>query len=104
MALSIRVVQQKCTDISGERTIKKHTETLTDASKEVGLQINAEKTKYIMLLSRHQNSGQNWNVKIANRLFKNVTVQIFVYRTKPTYTCGQKITHLYIGRKKNAYT
>jgi hypothetical protein len=37
-------------------TIKKNTETLTDASKEVGLEINVEKTKY-MLLSRHQNVG-----------------------------------------------
>jgi hypothetical protein len=33
-------------------TIKKNTETLIDASKEVGLEINVEKTKY-MLLSRH---------------------------------------------------
>jgi hypothetical protein len=31
--------------------INKNTETLTDASNEVGLEINAEKTKY-MLLSR----------------------------------------------------
>jgi hypothetical protein len=38
--------------------IKKNTETLIDASKEVGLDINIEKTKY-MLLSRHQNVGQN---------------------------------------------
>jgi nitrous oxide reductase len=28
-------------------TIKKNTETFIDASKEVGLEINAEKTKYI---------------------------------------------------------
>jgi hypothetical protein len=28
-------------------TIKKNTETLIDASKEVGLEINAEKTKYM---------------------------------------------------------
>jgi hypothetical protein len=33
-------------------TIKKNTETLIDASKEVGLKINIEKTKY-MLLSHH---------------------------------------------------
>jgi hypothetical protein len=39
-------------------TIKKNTETLIGASKEVGLEINVEKTKY-MLLSRHQNVGQN---------------------------------------------
>jgi hypothetical protein len=39
-------------------TIRKTTETLIDASKEVGLEINVEKTKY-MLLSHHQNAGQN---------------------------------------------
>jgi hypothetical protein len=32
-------------------TTKKNTETLTDASKEVGLEINAEKTKYMLLIS-----------------------------------------------------
>jgi hypothetical protein len=31
---------------------------------EVGIEINAEKTKY-MLLSRHQNVGQNRDIKIA---------------------------------------
>jgi hypothetical protein len=41
----------------------KNTETLTDASKEVGLEINVEKTKY-MLLSHHQNVGQNRDIKI----------------------------------------
>jgi hypothetical protein len=45
-------------------TIKENTETLIDASKEVGLEINVEKTKY-MLLSRHQNVGQNQGIKIA---------------------------------------
>jgi hypothetical protein len=43
-------------------SIKKNTETLIDASKEVGLEINVEKTKY-MLLSRHQNVGQNLDIK-----------------------------------------
>jgi hypothetical protein len=57
-------------------TIKKNTETLIDASKEVGLEINVKKTEY-MLLSRHQNEGQNQDIKIANRWFENVsTVQI----------------------------
>jgi sorting nexin-29 len=53
-------------------TVKKNTETLTDASKEVGLEINVEKTKY-MLLSRYQNVRQNRNTKIANRSFENVS-------------------------------
>jgi hypothetical protein len=52
-------------------TIKKNTETLIDASKEVGLQVNTEKTKY-MLLSCHQNSGQNQDIKTANKRFENV--------------------------------
>jgi hypothetical protein len=33
-------------------TIEKNTEALIDASKEVGLEVNTEKTKY-MLMSRH---------------------------------------------------
>jgi ribosomal protein S2 len=45
--------------------------TLIDASKEVGLEVNAEKTKY-MLLSRHQNARQNHYINIANRCFDNV--------------------------------
>jgi hypothetical protein len=53
--------------------IKKSTETLIDASKEVSSEINAEKTKY-MLLSRHQNVGQNWDIKLANRSFGNVSL------------------------------
>jgi hypothetical protein len=51
-------------------TIEKTTETLIDASKEVCLEINVEKTKY-MLLSRHQNVGQNQDIKISNRSFEN---------------------------------
>jgi hypothetical protein len=46
-------------------------ETLIDASKEVGLEVNTEKTKN-MLLSRHQNAGQNRNIKIADSCFENV--------------------------------
>jgi hypothetical protein len=38
---------------------------------EVGLEVNAEKTKY-MLLSRHQNAGQNHNIKTGDRSFENV--------------------------------
>jgi hypothetical protein len=53
-------------------TIKKSKETLIDASMEVGLVINIEKTKN-MLLSCHQNAGQNRDIKIANWSFENVS-------------------------------
>jgi hypothetical protein len=33
--------------------------------------LNAEKTKY-MIMSRHPNSGQNQNIRIANESFENV--------------------------------
>jgi hypothetical protein len=52
-------------------TTKKNTETLIDASKEVGLEINVEKTKY--RLSRPQNVGRNQDIKIANRPFQNMS-------------------------------
>jgi hypothetical protein len=47
-------------------TINKNTEILIDASKEVGLEVNIEKTKY-MLVSRDQNAGQNRDIKTGNR-------------------------------------
>jgi hypothetical protein len=53
-------------------TIKKNTETLIDVSKEVGLEINVEKAKY-MLLSRHQNVGHNRDIRIGNTSFGNVS-------------------------------
>jgi hypothetical protein len=53
-------------------TIKKNTETLNYASKEVGLEINIEKTKY-MLLSHQQNIVQNQDINITNRSFENVS-------------------------------
>jgi hypothetical protein len=51
--------------------IKRNKETLIDAIKVAGLEVNAEKTK-CMLLSRHQNAGQNHDIKRANRRFENV--------------------------------
>jgi hypothetical protein len=53
-------------------TIEKNTETLIDATKEVGPELNVEKTKYT-LLSRHQNAGQNRDIEIANWSFENVS-------------------------------
>jgi hypothetical protein len=53
-------------------TIKKNTKTLIDASKEVGLEINVEKTMY-KLLSRRQKVGQNRDIKIAKGSFENAS-------------------------------
>jgi hypothetical protein len=48
------------------------TQTLIDVSKEVGIEISVEKSKY-MFLSCHRNAGQNRGIKIANRSFENVS-------------------------------
>jgi hypothetical protein len=52
-------------------TIEQKIETLIDASKEIDLEVSTEKTKY-MLLSRHQNAGQNHDIKIGNRCFSKM--------------------------------
>jgi hypothetical protein len=59
-------------NILGENvdTIQKSTEALLDAGKEVGLEVNSEKTKY-MLMS-HKEAGQKRSIKIANRSFEDV--------------------------------
>jgi hypothetical protein len=49
--------------------LKKNTEALIAASKEVGLKVNTEKTKN-MVMPRHQNAGQNHNMKLRDRSFK----------------------------------
>jgi hypothetical protein len=53
-------------------TIKKNTETLIDASKEVSLEINVDKTKYT-LLYRHQNTSENRDIKIGKKSFQNAS-------------------------------
>jgi hypothetical protein len=51
--------------------IKENSKTLLEASRDIGLEINAEKTKY-MIMSYHLNSGQNQNIRIVNESFEKV--------------------------------
>jgi len=51
--------------------IKKNTEALVVASKEFCLEVNADKTKYIVM-SRNQNAGKNYHTRIENKSFKRV--------------------------------
>jgi len=55
-----------------KNTIKnKNTKTPLDAIKGVGLQISAERTKYIFVV-RHQNAGRTHNIKAAVISFETV--------------------------------
>jgi len=52
-------------------TVKKNTEALLVASKENGLEVNADNTMYLVI-SRDQNAGQSRNTKTDNSSFKRV--------------------------------
>jgi hypothetical protein len=51
-------------------TIKENSETLLEASRDIGLEINAEKMKYMIMSC--PNSGQNQNIRTANESFEKV--------------------------------
>jgi hypothetical protein len=55
----------------GIHIVKDNSETLLEASRDIGLEMNAEKTKY-MITSHHPNSGQNHNIRTANESFEKV--------------------------------
>jgi hypothetical protein len=67
-------------------TIKKNTEALLDASKEIGLEVNQEKTKYL-LMSRSQKIGQKHSIKIESRSFEGVAKFKYLGTTLTDQNC-----------------
>ena len=51
--------------------LKENAEALVPATRETGLGVSADKTKY-MVMSRNQNAGQNHSVRIDNSTFERV--------------------------------
>jgi hypothetical protein len=78
-------------------TIIENSETLLEASRDVGLETNAENTKY-MIMSRHPNSGQNHNIRKANESFENVAT----FRYLGTTLTNQNDNHDKIKSKLNS--
>jgi hypothetical protein len=58
-------------------TIKKNTDILIDASREVGQEENVERTKF-MLVSHHQNTGQSQDIRMANGMSEHVSEFIYL--------------------------
>jgi hypothetical protein len=78
-------------------TIKENTETLLTATRDIGLEINAEKTKY-MIMSHHLNSGQNQNIRTANESFENAEK----FKYLGTMLTNQKDVHDEIRSRLNS--
>jgi hypothetical protein len=70
-------------------TMKKNTEALLEASKDVGLEANPEKTKY-MLMSHSQKIGQKHSIKTANRSFEDVAKFKYLGTTLTGQNCMHK--------------
>jgi hypothetical protein len=54
-------------------TVKENAGALVVASKENGLEVNADKTKY-MIMSRYQNAGRSRSIRIDNSSFERVEI------------------------------
>ena len=57
--------------VGSVHTIKENAKTLIVASEEIGLEINADKTKY-MVMSRDQNAGRSHSMKTDSMCFERV--------------------------------
>jgi hypothetical protein len=53
-------------------TTKKNTEALLVTGKEIGLEENAVKNKYMLIMSHEQNAGKYHNIKIEHKSFESV--------------------------------
>jgi hypothetical protein len=88
-------------NIVGENmdTMKKNTEALSDASKEVGLEVNQEKTK-CMLMTHSQKEGRKRSINIPNRSFEDVGK----FRYLGTTLTDQNYVHEEIKSRLNSET
>jgi hypothetical protein len=69
--------------------MKQNTQAVLDDSKEIGLELSAQKTKY-MFMSHHQIARQNHCVGVANTSFRNVAQTQYLGMMVTTHNCFKK--------------
>jgi hypothetical protein len=67
-------------------TIQKNTEASIVASKEIGVEVNAENTKYI-ITALYQNAGQNHNIKKDNKFSERLKLFRYFGTTLTNQNC-----------------
>ncbi|KAJ4450993.1 hypothetical protein ANN_02428, partial [Periplaneta americana] len=86
------------------QTIRENTGILLEASKEIGLEVNPEKTKY-MIMSRDENIVRNGNIKIGNLSFEEVEKFKYLGATEQRLRVFEnKILRKIFGAKKDEVT
>jgi hypothetical protein len=68
---------------------RKKAKALLDASKEVGLEVNPEETK-CMLVSRYQETAQEHSIQMENRPFEDVAKVKYLGTTLTDQNCIQE--------------
>jgi phenylalanyl-tRNA synthetase beta subunit len=66
--------------------VKTDTQILLEASREVGLAVNSEKTKYVVV-SRHQDVGQDHSLLVRSKSCENVAEFKYMGRTVTNQNC-----------------
>ena len=69
-------------------TVKKNAETLVAAAKQMGIEVNADKSLYTVV-SRHQRAGRNHSVKIDSNTFERVEEFKYLRTTLTNQNCIQ---------------
>ena len=70
-------------------TVKEKADALIVASKEIGLEVNADKTK-CKIMSRDKNAGRSHNMNIDNSSFESVEQLKFSGTTSANQNCIQE--------------